>query len=272
MRNQVFIYFVVLPKTFTHALFLRVKTEKNRSRDSCYFSSLFVALMVVGHQNQRFCVDSLNLCWTCRTRWRTQFEDLKVQGLQLLLSWCFILFVDEQFIKETNRETNNHICPVHKLWNNRDLFVVTGFCFFSLVLQPGCSFLQSLSSAKMCDTGSSWWLFQTISNLEWFSFELLLHKQCCQNSAYWLGAGTFAWQHYLIVYSGDTGKSFQWQKNSKSKNKHQCAPAGPVLFQSDSKSVWTQNNYNIWCFTTSTVSTGWYLGIFNFKMNRSKLK
>lgn len=42
-------------------------------------------------------------------------------------------------------------------------------------------------------------------------FVTFVAKQCWPKLCLLARAGTFAWQHYLIVYSGDTGNSFQLQ-------------------------------------------------------------
>lgn len=62
----------------------------------------------------------------------------------------------------------------------------------------------------------------TLSALDYFfkdylkpwvvAFLTFVAKQCWPKLCLLAGAGTFAWQHYLIVYSGDTGEGFQLQK------------------------------------------------------------
>lgn len=103
---------------------------------------------------------------------------------------------------------------IHGLSTARTLFVgAGGELFFSLPLFSGRPVLASEAFYLQ--------IFVTPSAHDYYfkdyfkpwvvQFVTFVAKQCWPKLCLLARAGTFAWQHYLIVYSGDTGKSFQLQ-------------------------------------------------------------
>lgn len=88
------------------------------------------------------------------------------------------------------------------------LFFSLSWCFGRAVVASKAFYLQKFVTLTALD-----YYFKDYFKPWVVQFLTFVAKQCWPKLCLLARAGTFAWQHYLIVYSGDTGKSFQLQKS-----------------------------------------------------------
>lgn len=119
--------------------------------------------------------------------------------------------------------------------------------------------------------------FVTLSALDYYfkdyfkpwvvQFLTFVAKQCWPKLCLLARAGTFAWQHYLIVYSGDSGESFQLQTTLLQRwlglwRRFCFFFEGRALFSSTclwTHHIWAQRQCVLWCYKISSLLNELYL-------------
>lgn len=130
------------------------------------------------------------------------------------------MFYTQELVLQTSarwyyrEKTDSVSCLLFHVESNSSTIIRQTFFSLSLfsrrpVLASDAFYLQTFVTLSAVD-----YYFKDYFKPWVVQFLTFVAKQCWPKLCLLARAGTLAWQHYLIVYSGDAGKSFQLQTNS----------------------------------------------------------